>query len=147
MSPFSRLLSLSHVSCLTTLVSCLTSRYCLTPPVFPVCFTSPVLCLLSIACLTYPVCLVSVKCLPDVYCLSHFSFLFHISCLSHIFCLPGISCLRFPSQEKWDWPATSYQWDAKLILQIWVSCLSALSGLSGLNTQVFTDMAFIWPRL
>ena len=55
-----------YVSCLTTSVSCLTSRYCLTSP-------STVSCLLFggfVSCLTSP-----------------------SNCLSHVFCLLSVSCL------------------------------------------------------
>ena len=55
-----------YVSCLTTSVSCLTSRYCLTSP-------STVSCLLFggfVSCLTSP-----------------------SNCLSHVFCLLSVSCI------------------------------------------------------
>ena len=82
MSPFSRLLSPSHVTGLTTSVSCLTS-------------TSPV-CLLSVSCLRSVSCLLSVSCLSLVSCLSYAYCLSqsHVFWQSHVWlsstvCLPA----------------------------------------------------------
>ena len=113
-------LSLSHVSSLTTSVPCLTSL--VSYLISPVCFTCPVLCLLSSFLLSVshllPVsCLLSVShflyvaCLPHVCCLSYGSSLSQVSCLtspvcllslnscllSHIDCLSHISCMSYAS--------------------------------------------------
>ena len=94
MPPFSPLLTLSHVSCLTTSVSCLQSTvsHLLSAALgFLSVSPSPVLCLLSqVFCLSHS--LLSVSCLLSVSRLPSVSRLLYVSCLlSHISC----GCFRF----------------------------------------------------
>ena len=103
-SPFSRLLSLSEVSCLTTCllthisrvmssISRLLSHVSRRTP--PVCLTSPV------SLMSYASCLSHISCRSHIFCRSHFYFLsyvsclFHVSCLSHFYCtgMSHVSCL------------------------------------------------------
>ena len=94
MSPFSRRLSLYHISWLTTSVSCLTSRYCLTPIVSRLLSVSR---LLPIVCLTSSVSLMHRRMINTEFLVWKCCIVYSCCTVSLYFCWGGVLC-RFVFQ-------------------------------------------------
>ena len=89
MSPFSRRLSLYHISWLTTSVSCLTSRYCLTPIVSRLLSVSR---LLPIVCLTLSVSLMHRRMINTEFLVWKCCIVYSCCTVSLYFCWGGVLC-------------------------------------------------------